>query len=67
MADMQQTRSALTAHSIGRLDLPALPAIPDRIKSIAPEMVAYEAAVRQQLGLVQDKVNRILDLLRQDE
>ncbi len=67
MPDMQQTRSALTAHAIGRIDLPALPPIPERLKSIAPEFAQYEAAVNQRFTILQDKFNRLLDFLQQDE
>lgn len=61
----QQKRAALTAASIARLDLPPAPQMPERLRTIAPELVQWESAHNQRIDLLVKKVNDLLDFLKQ--
>lgn len=62
---IQQKRAALTAASIARLDLPPAPQMPERLRSIAPDLVQWEAVHNQRIDLLAKKVNEVLDFLKQ--
>lgn len=62
--DHPQRRGAPSAYSLGRIKLPNIPPMPDRLKQISPELEAYDRGVREAFASVVQKLNHIEEILR---
>lgn len=59
-----QRRAAASSFSVGRIKLPDIPSMPERLVKIAPELADYDRGVRAAFEALSRKVNTIEEMLR---